>query len=139
MINSNAILKDIFFKNTPFKRSKKYFNDTKSVTGISHEGIFSTGVANPDIRMYGTTRTKAPKIPCCCVDEIDEIKRPIPTIENKKEIKPIYKITIDPMKGTPKNVVAAKKITLASIVLMIKGGIVFPMIKTAGDNGDTNV
>ena len=72
-------------------------------------------------------------------DEIDEIKSPIPTIENKKEINPIYKITIDPIKGTAKNVVAAKKITLASIVLMIKGGIVFPMIKTLGDNGDTSV
>lgn len=45
----------------------------------------------------------------------------------------------DPTKGTLKKVIAAKKITLPSIILMIKGGIVFPMIKTPGDNGDTNV
>ena len=51
MINSNAILKDIFFKKTPFKRIRKYFNDTKSVSGINHDGIFSTGVAKPDIKM----------------------------------------------------------------------------------------
>jgi len=139
MINSNAIPNDIFFKNTPFKRTKKYFNDTKSVSGISHDGIFSTGVAKPDIKMYGTTKTKAPNIPCCCVEEIEEIKSPIPTMENKKEINPIYKMTMEPTKGTPKNVVAAKKITLASIILMIRGGIVFPMIKTAGESGDTRV
>ena len=60
-------------------------------------------------------------------------------MENKKESNPLYRMKIDPTKGTPKKVVAAKKITLASIVLMIKGGIVFPMIKTAGDSGDTNI
>ena len=55
---------------------------------MSHWGIFSTGVANPDIKIYGTISTNAPRIPCCWVDEIEEIKSPIPTIENKKEINP---------------------------------------------------
>ncbi len=46
-----AISKEISFKNTPFKRSKKYFKEIKSVTGMSHDGIFSTGVAKPDIKI----------------------------------------------------------------------------------------
>ena len=48
--------------------------------------MFSTGVAKPDIRINGTIKTKAPNIPCCCVEEIDDINNPIPTIENKKRI-----------------------------------------------------
>lgn len=49
MISSMAISKEISFKNTPFKSSKKYFNEMKSVSGTSQDGIFSTGVAKPDI------------------------------------------------------------------------------------------
>jgi len=37
---------------------------------ISHWGIFSTGVAKPDIKIYGATKTKAPNIPYCCVDNL---------------------------------------------------------------------
>mgnify|MGYP007007915820 CR=1 FL=1 len=50
-ISLMAISKEISFKNTPFKSSKKYFKEIKSVTGMSHDGIFSTGVAKPDIKM----------------------------------------------------------------------------------------
>jgi hypothetical protein len=50
-ISVMAISKEISFKKTPFKSSKKYFKEMRSVTGMSHDGIFSTGVAKPDIRI----------------------------------------------------------------------------------------
>jgi hypothetical protein len=51
IISVMAISKEISFKNTPLSNNKKYFKEMKSVTGMSHDGIFSTGVAKPDIRI----------------------------------------------------------------------------------------
>lgn len=56
---------DISLRNTPLRSIKKYLSDMISVTGMSHSGIFSTGVAKPDISMDGTITTNAPKTPCC--------------------------------------------------------------------------
>ena len=59
--------------------------------------------------------------------------------DNKNANKPRYKMKKEPMKGIPKNVVAAKKITLASIILITKGGMVFPRMSTVGDIGETKI
>ena len=137
IISEIAIAKLISFRKTPFNKIKKYFKDMMFVNGISHWGIFSTGVAKPDIRIYGTISTKAPNIPCCCVDEIEDIKSPIPTIENKKEINPIYKIITEPVNGTAKNVIATRNIILASTKVIKSGVNVFPSIKIVDERGDT--
>ena len=34
-------------------------------------------------------------MPCCCVEEMDDIKRPRPMIDNKKANNPRYKIKKD--------------------------------------------
>lgn len=78
------------------------------VKGINHSGIFSTGVANPDIKIEGTNNTKAPKIPCCWVEEIDEMNNPNPTIENTKAKIEAIKIKKEPINGTPKNNMALR-------------------------------
>lgn len=65
-------------------RIRQYFKGMRFENGCSHEGIFSIGVANPESKKEGNKITKAPKIDCCCVFEIAEIKRPSPDIENKK-------------------------------------------------------
>ena len=74
----------------------------KFVKGCSHEGILSTGVANPESKNDGSKTTNAPSIACCCVFEIAEIKSPTPDIENKKVTTLRYKSQIDPLSGTLK-------------------------------------
>ena len=70
---------------------------------------------------------------------MEDINRPSPMIDNKKANNPRYKRAKEPIKGTPKNVVAAKNITLASIILMINGGMVLPKINTVGEIGETKI
>src|SRR3546814_11022931 len=63
----------------PSTMTRKWVSGIACASHCSSMGMFSTGVANPDIRTDGTPMAKAPRLACCWVALIAEIIRPMPT------------------------------------------------------------
>src|SRR3546814_10482597 len=62
-------------------------------------GMFSTGVAKPDIRTDGTPMAKAPRMACCWVALIAEIIRPMPTTDRMNRMRLTSSSPNEPLNG----------------------------------------
>src|SRR5690606_11672526 len=64
-------------------------------------GMFSTGVAKPDISTAGTPMANAPRMACCCVMLTAEIIRPMPTTDRMNSTRLASRSANEPVNGMP--------------------------------------
>ena len=95
------------------------------------------GVAKPESKIEGLIMINVPRLACCWVLARDEIKSPIPTMEETKTKRLRYKRNKLPVKGILKIKIAAKTIIVASARAIKIAGISLPSSISMGCNGDT--
>ena len=106
--------------------------------GCSKYGMFSIGAMYPDKETAGSIKINEPRVVCCWVSEIAEMKSPIPTTD-------ITKISIaksnkrkEPLNSIPNIDVAAVKIIIPSSIPTITAGKALPMRISYGISGETS-
>ena len=110
----------------PLVRSMKNLIGLIRVKYCKNFGISSIGDINPERSMAGIWNVITPKIACCWVLQIDDIKSPTPTIDNN-EIKIETKNSRnDPIKGILNAVITITVIMQVRHIAITSGGIVFP-------------
>ena len=77
----------------PLVRSMKNLIGLIRVKYCKNFGISSIGDINPERSMAGIWNVITPKIACCWVLQIDDIKSPTPTIDNNEIKRPFMKVT----------------------------------------------
>ena len=90
------------FKNNPRDNTIKNLTGFKYVKYCKNTGISSMGDINPDSNTAGIINVITDKIACCCVLQIEDIKRPTPTIASndiniETKNKNMFELTEDEM------------------------------------------
>src|SRR3546814_12785688 len=99
-------------------------------------GMFSTGVAKPDIRTDGTPMAKAPRMACCWVALIAEIIRPMPTTDRMNRMRLTSSSPNETLYGICNGTAAAAIINSPSMVPMNGAGREVEMRIVGGEVGD---
>ena len=76
--------------------------------------MFSIGVVYPHIKRAGIIKVKTHRSACCWVATMDEIAKPMPTIEATNTIKLAYRRGSEPRKGILKIKTATRTKMVAS-------------------------
>ena len=84
------------------------------------------GEMNPDNNTAGIINVITDNIACCCVLQIEEIKRPTPTIASNDINIDTKNKSILPTNGMWKNVTIIPTITIVKVIAIISGGIDLP-------------
>src|SRR3546814_890350 len=91
----------IALRTLPCTITRKWVSGIACASHCSATGMFSTGVAKPDISTAGTPMAKAPRIACCWVLLTAETISPMPTTERMNSTRPSNSSRNEPVNGMP--------------------------------------
>src|SRR3546814_917369 len=112
----------IALRTLPCTITRKWVSGIACASHCSATGMFSTGVAKPDISTAGTPMAKAPRIACCWVLLTAETISPMPTTERMNSTRPSNSSRNEPVNGMPNTNAPAAIITSPSTVPIASAG-----------------